>query len=228
LDRSPDASGHAKRRYQALVKGENTDMKQLKLLGLAVIAAAALTALLGAGSASATVICSSNTTPCGAKNPSGTTYTASLTSGTEATLAAGFSTIKCTESSVGLKQTSEGSSSTAVTGSITALSFGGCNATVNVLSLGSGNVAWTSGTMNGSLTGSGTKVEIVAGTTKCFYGGEITEGLTVEGGAPATATAKEVKLARETGSSALCANPSKWNAKYTFNGANSTAYVAQS
>ena len=39
-------------------------MKHLKMLGLALLAAAALTALLGAGTASATELCSTNTSPC--------------------------------------------------------------------------------------------------------------------------------------------------------------------
>ncbi|MGN6277070.1 MAG: hypothetical protein ACTHNP_14240 [Solirubrobacterales bacterium] len=42
-------------------------MKSLKVLGLAVVAATALLAV-GAGSASATVLCKITSTPCGAAN----------------------------------------------------------------------------------------------------------------------------------------------------------------
>jgi hypothetical protein len=203
-------------------------MKSLKMLGLAVVVAAALMAVIGAGSASATVICKNSSSPCTSSYASGTKYTGALKSGTEATLAAGFSTIKCTASTVGLEQTSAGGGAgVAVNGSITSLAFSGCNATVNVTALGSGNVAWTSGS-SGSLTGSGTNVEIVGGTTHCFYGGSITSGLTVAGGSPATASAVNVSLERQAGSGALCANPSKWNAAYEFNGENSTAFVSNS
>lgn len=203
-------------------------MKYVKMLGLAVVAAAALMAFVGAGTASADRICSQNQTPCEAANvnPAGTTYSATLKEGTEATLAAGFSTVKCKESSVGLEQTSAGGGAgVAVEGKITALSFGNCNVTaVNVLTLGTGQVSYTS-EMNGSITGKGTEVEVVAGSTKCFYGGSITEGLAVNGGSPATGKATNVKLTREAGSSALCANPSKWNAEYVFA---QTAYGTES
>jgi hypothetical protein len=49
-------------------------MKHLKMLGLAALAAAALTALIGAGTASATVLCKNNlnTTTCSEKYPAGT------------------------------------------------------------------------------------------------------------------------------------------------------------
>lgn len=40
-------------------------MKQVKMLGLAAVAALGLMAIVGAGSASATELCSSNTNPCG-------------------------------------------------------------------------------------------------------------------------------------------------------------------
>lgn len=205
-------------------------MKSLKMLGLAAVAAAALMAFIGAGSASATTLCSTNPGEgggaCGSVNPAGTTYTGSLKSGSEATLAAGFSTIKCKTSAVTLEQTNAGGGAgTPVAGKINSLSFGECGtATVNVLSVGSGNLNWTE-KVSGSLTGEGTNVEIVVGTTKCFYGGAITSGLTVTGGAPATGKATNVALTRESGSSALCANPSKWNAEYVFG---QTAYVANS
>ncbi|HMI81035.1 MAG TPA: hypothetical protein VK480_04540 [Solirubrobacterales bacterium] len=42
-------------------------MKNLKMLGLAVVAALALIAIVGAGSASATVLCKENVTPCEGK-----------------------------------------------------------------------------------------------------------------------------------------------------------------
>jgi hypothetical protein len=207
-------------------------MKFLKMLGLAAIVGAALMVVVGPASASAaesgTTICKTNTTPCPAAShyTTGQTYKASLTPATEATLAAGFSTIKCTGSSVELEQTGTGGAAAEVPGSIKALSFSGCNATVTVKTLGSGNVSHTAATMNGSLTGSGTEVEIVLGSTKCFYGGTIKSGLTVEGGAPATATASNAEFTRLTGSSALCANPAKWNAMYQFEGTSSTAYVS--
>jgi hypothetical protein len=206
-------------------------MRHLKMLGVAALMAAALTAVIGAGTASATTLCKENVSACPTASmySTGSTFHATLKTSTTATLAAGFSTISCTESTVHIITSSTGGSSgTPVTGTIAGLSFGSCGtATVKVLKLGSGAVNWTSG-VSGNLTGSGTEVEIAVGTTKCFYGGEIKSGLTVTGGAPATGKATNVELVRQTGSSALCANPAKWNAEYVFDGETSKAYVTNS
>ncbi len=50
-------------------------MKHVKLLGLIAVAAMALMALLGAGTASATVLCKTTTDPC----PAGETYSGTVT-----------------------------------------------------------------------------------------------------------------------------------------------------
>jgi hypothetical protein len=201
-------------------------LKSLKLLGMSVVAVAALAAWLGAGSASATVLCKNSTSPCTSKYGSGTSYTATLSSGTELTFAMGFSTAKCTGSSVGFEQTGNGGLGVTVPLKVTALSYSGCNGSVNVTALGSGNVAWTSGS-TGSITGSGTDIEIVLGMT-CFYGGSITAGLTANGSATATITGVNVAMERQAGSSALCANPAKWSAKYALTAAGSGLWVASS
>ncbi|HEX3363225.1 MAG TPA: hypothetical protein VHS74_19675 [Solirubrobacterales bacterium] len=197
-----------------------------KLIVSAVLAAVVLSVMVGVRTASATRICPTNESACSSPNPTGTKYTATLKSGSEATFNAGFVTIKCTASSVGLEQTNAGGGAgTPITGELTSLSFTGCGSNVfHVLALGYGQVAWTSG-VDGSLTGSGTRWEEVFGSTKCFYGGEITSGFTVTGGAPASGKATAVSLVKEAGSNSLCATTAKWSAEYVFG---QTAYVTES
>lgn len=206
-------------------------MRHLKVLVLLVFAAGALGAWIGPSTAAASRLCDEAVTPCPSPNMSGATYTASLKAGTEAAFAAGFSTIKCKESSLDVEQTNAGGGSgVAISGTLKGLSFGNCNggnAIVKATALGSLNTAWTAG-FSGSITGTGTKIEIISGTTKCFYGGSISSGLVLGGGSPAIVTATNVELARETGSSALCANPAKLSLTYSLTGGNSTVYVTNS
>jgi hypothetical protein len=62
-------------------------MKYLKMLGLAAVAAMALTAVLGASSASAaTFLCKTNANPCPEHYPTGTTLSGSLEPGFHSTL----------------------------------------------------------------------------------------------------------------------------------------------
>jgi hypothetical protein len=100
-------------------------MKHLKMLGLALVAAAALMAF--AGPASATTVTS----------PAGTEYTGEIyaTATSSLLLQAGFSNATCTESTVKGKVESNGGA--AASGNISFLSFSGCNFTLDVLSGGS-------------------------------------------------------------------------------------------
>lgn len=81
-------------------------MNYLKMLGLAAVAVAALTAFLGAGTASATVICKTEPTagvcPEGWDYSAGTKGKASLEKGTTAILRSTAGSIEdtCTESTV--------------------------------------------------------------------------------------------------------------------------------
>jgi hypothetical protein len=66
-------------------------MKSIKMLGLSLAVALVATALLGAGSASATVLCKKASSPCGAGNayPAGTQVNATLATGTTALISFG-------------------------------------------------------------------------------------------------------------------------------------------
>src|SRR5881227_2620158 len=84
-------------------------------LTLALAAAMALMGLIGSGTASATELCSTNTSPCtGTKYSSGTTVTAQLKSGTSAVLTNSISNETCKKSTLDMTTTSSGGSGVSV------------------------------------------------------------------------------------------------------------------
>jgi hypothetical protein len=194
-------------------------MKYVKMLGLAAVVAAALMAVVGVGTASATAVCKNEA--CTSKMIVGEEITASLKSST-AKLEAGFAEINCSTSTIAGKITNAGGSGVEVQGNVTGLTFGSCGtATVTVketagvkAKLG---LTYTSG-VNGSLKVTElVGVTVKVGSTECTYGGEIKSGLTANGSTSPTTNATEVAKEApipKTGGGVLCANPSKWSAEY--------------
>lgn len=103
-------------------------MKYQKMIGLAAMAAMALMAFFGASSASAAVLCKTDSNPCEAAQDlkAGDTLTASLKSGTHATLQASFSNVTCSQSHLAGKLTSTGGEGKEVEGEVTELTFTEC------------------------------------------------------------------------------------------------------
>ena len=104
-------------------------MKQVKMLGLAAVAALGLMAMLGAGTASATELCSANASPCEAPNTmyaSGTAVSAQLKAGTVANLTNPISNVTCKKSTTTGKTTNTGAKGVAVTGTTETLTFTEC------------------------------------------------------------------------------------------------------
>jgi hypothetical protein len=185
-------------------------MKYVKMLGLAAIAAAALTAFVGAGTASAeTTLCAVNTSPCpaGSAYGTGTTINAQLKAGTHATLHAGFAEITCKKSTV----TGKIENATTPSGKISNLTFTECSGVVKVLKNGS-LTAHHSGGGNGNLTATGVEVTVEQAGVHCIYGGNITTGLNLTGGNPATMTST-AKIPLVSGGF-FCASPANWTASY--------------
>lgn len=186
-------------------------MKFSKGLVVAAVVAVALVAI-DAGTASATVLCKTKTSPCGSIYPKGTLFKGVLTPGTKAVLKAGFATIECSEGSSSIETTTTGSATETVKGVTKTLSFGGCNATVVVLKTGTGEVHWTSKT-NGTFTAEG--IEVTASTlgVDCVYGGVISSGITLNGGTSPTITIN-AKVSKISGSF-LCSDPATMTASLT-------------
>ncbi len=136
-------------------------MKYLKMLALAAVATAALMAFIGAGTASATVLCSTTADPCpaGQKWPVNTAIDFSIPSGGSAVLVdtLGEELDTCTKSTVKGKITNAGSSTSTVTGSVEELLWGGpCTFPTVTITKGNLEAHKLSGTSNGTVTADGT------------------------------------------------------------------------
>ncbi|MGN6276334.1 MAG: hypothetical protein ACTHNP_10480 [Solirubrobacterales bacterium] len=139
-------------------------MKYVKMLGLAAVAAMALMAIVGAGSASATVLCKNNTSsPCSEVYGANTVVKAKIKSGTSALLENTSGTIEdtCTESAIQGETANAGSSTT----------------TVESKAIPAANLTWGASCTNTTDTTAGGKLEIHAST-----------------GGNGTVTAKEFKV----------------------------------
>jgi hypothetical protein len=193
-------------------------MKYAKMLGLAAIAAMALTAFVGAGTASAKV-CSGAGVGAACAAGHGNQYTgevkASLTSGKTATLVSGFITVNCKKSvATGTITNSE----TGV-GSITGLTFEECTSGLGACTAKSTGLPWaataTTGTApNGTLTVKNVAGEFTCAGETCKYAAAEAKP-TVTGGAPAEIVAKNVALVKQAGSGALCSANATWSGEYS-------------
>ncbi len=206
-------------------------MRYLKILGLAAVAATAFVAIVGAGSASATVLCSTTADPCpaGQKWPVNTTLDWSLTPGTSANQVdtEGETLDTCNSSTMKWVITNAGSSVETVTGTDEETTFGTCTFSTKTLKLGKWEVHKIAGTSNGTVTSDGTtETTINIIFASCVYGvtpgtdlGEITEGN------PPVLHINAVT--EEFTSNALCPDTDRWTATYTLTSpANTTLSVS--
>jgi hypothetical protein len=205
-------------------------MKYIKMLGLAAVAAMALMAV-GAGTASATVLCetTTNTTTCGSAwdVPSGTSLEFSIKSGTTATLrdTSGFLNDTCTGSTVTGPTANTGSSSTTVTGTITQpnLTWSGCTQTTATTAGGTLEIHHIAGTDNGTVTANGFKVTVLFPfNITCIFETKNLDIGTLTEGKPATMDINAVV----TSESKNCPTTSKWEGTYVMTSpANTTVGV---
>jgi hypothetical protein len=198
-------------------------MKYVKMLALAAVAAGALMAFVGAGTASASTLCSTTADPCPTAQKWGKIpIKFSLTKETSALLketgAEGGTLDTCKSSEVEGEITNTGTATESVTGPITKLSWGSCTFPTTTTVLGKLSIDKIAGTSNGTLTSDGpTKVTINTvffGT--CVYTvesgksiGDVTEGN------PAVFHANAVAKKQE-GSNFACPETSVWTATYTL------------
>lgn len=191
-------------------------MKYLKMLGLAAVAAAALMAFVGAGTASATTtLCKATESACSSTNmyPVNTEIKAKLVAGGKAVLtnSGELPTVECSKSEV------EGKTETTTTpeGNISKLTFEECNQTVEVLEKGKLQVHYDAED-NGTLTATGVRVRVKAlfGSLSCDFGGTVSSGLTVTGGtAPKMDATAVIPMIQETGF-IECPETATWHAEY--------------
>jgi hypothetical protein len=199
-------------------------MNNLKIFGLAAVAAAIVMALVGASSASATALCSANQEECASPLGAGTVVEASLKTGTKAVLKTELATVECNKSVTSGTTTSGAGAS--VSGVIENLSFSECkttsgtNCTVGTaLSLPYNASITATGSGNGKLVatkggGGGNPGATVTclGVIECTFRTS-SATLNVLGGNPAVAKAEGIELTERTG--LICpAKEAKWTAEY--------------
>lgn len=203
-------------------------MKYLKMLALTAVAAGALMAFIGAGTASATVLCSTTADPCPFAQtwPVDTTLHFTIPSGSSASLTdtAGEPIDTCSGSTVHGAITSPGSATTTVTGHIDGLTWESCTFPTKTLTMKNLEVHKINGTSNGTVTADG-QSEVTINTVffgSCIYGitsgesiGDLTEGK------PAVFHADAIAH-KLSGSNLACPATAKWKATYTLTSQPST------
>jgi hypothetical protein len=184
-------------------------MEHLKMLGLAVIAALGLLALVGVGTASATRLCTDSA--CNTVYPTGTSFHATLVPETSSTGKSGSVTIStCTESTASGNTQNETGASIVISG--VNIQTGSCSQTTHTLAAGSLSIMRT-GLNTGEVIAKGNAVTQGIFGTSCTYGtGEGVKLGTFTGGSPAVMKINAL-LPRIAGGF-LCPSPATWTAEY--------------
>ncbi len=195
-------------------------MKHLKMLGLAAIAAGALMAFVGAGTASATELICKNGSGVEEMCAAPTSISAEVQPGTKVVLDPPFGAIECSKSAVSGSASTGGATSTP-NGSNSTLTFESCNATVTVLKKGSLEVHTQGATANdnGLLTSTGTEVTVEFIGTHCIFAtsntniGTLTGSDTTKGKATLDISATIPRTGGRSG--AFCGSTAAWTGAYT-------------
>lgn len=193
-------------------------MKHLRMPVLAVMAALVCMACIEAGSASATVLCESTTTPCNGKVPWGTNVTANLKAGTSAIFetTTGERVTTCTGSSLTGHITNEGSATETVQGAVTGLTWTGCTSSTITNNLGSFEIHHISGTDNGTFTSFHTTITTMFLGVSCGY--DTTNGFdlgTLLASPLHPVLSVSAVLPKEVGGF-VCPSDIRWTAEYEF------------
>jgi hypothetical protein len=182
-------------------------MKHLKMLVAAAVVATALMAVT-AGSASATVLCKTNTNPCTEKYPVGTAIKATVATGTVIRMVdqIGFEMDRCTRGTMNGKIVNAGSSTEAVTDQVPYFEFPFQECVVRLGNVNYSEISIQSiaGTVNGSLKWGGSNglvldYEPEASVVCSYQSGSGAAGGTLKGGS-APVIELSIQLTRVSGS----------------------------
>lgn len=188
-------------------------MKYMKSFCLTMVITAALMAMAGAGTASATVLCATTSTPCTARYQAATAYDAEAVgnsifeipgNGTELT--------NCKEGIMEGEFENEGGATKTTFIWLGGIAWNECSAVTETVANGELEIHHIAGTDNGTVTALRTEVTIVFAGVDCVYGvGAATDLGTLTGGAEAldiSATLVKVK------GGILCPVSATWTAQY--------------
>lgn len=188
-------------------------MKHLKALGLATLMAMTMAAFLPVGSASATRLCATNTSPCPESWNyfTGTSIRLSLQESSALETTSGTVLDTCTESTIEGPTTTFGGATETVQMALTNVSWGGCTKTTDTIVNGELELHWIEPTGNGTVTGKSTQWTINTVFGSCTYGfGTGVDLGTLKGGNPATLSINAMLLKI----SGLCPSEARWTANY--------------
>jgi hypothetical protein len=149
-------------------------MKYLKTLGLALMATAALMAFVGAGSASAGVLCKNETDPCTNKVKVGESVNSAIPMGKATFINTGAKNMECKNSTFSGEVEKEGGEGAVPEVKLKTFTFTNCNCEVFVISSGTYYVSNIVGTGSGRPFGTGQEIKIqcntiLFGVVKCTY-----------------------------------------------------------
>jgi len=201
-------------------------MKYFKMLGFAAVAAAILIAFLGACTASATVLCTETPSEghCTDIEEFGDVLDASVTTSAHLKTTGGSTIATCSGGTVKGEITSEGSTTSKVSGHIDKLTWSGCTTTVITLANGTLELHHSSGTDEGIVVSSGSKVTIKYLGITCTYETKNTSIGTLTGGNPATFDISAI--IPEVSENFGCPAHGVWSGSYTLTEPSGTLHVA--
>lgn len=197
-------------------------MKYLKMLGLAAVAATALLAFVGAGSASATVLCATTSTPCAVPWEAGTQLEFNVAAGTkglwgstdEKTVFA-----ECTEGELKVKPSAGGASQTVkMTVPKSDFTWNATGCTIQTATLEGGELEFHAieGSDNGTVTATGFTFTTIAFGITCNYGfPKATDLGTLTGSATGDAVLHINTVFSKTGGGFLCPPDLRWREEMT-------------
>jgi hypothetical protein len=193
-------------------------MKYLKMFGLAAILAMAFSAYLGAGSASATVLCTTKVAPpCGANwdEPAGTVVEASLIGSAVIEDTSGTKLDTCLTGTHKWEMTNTGGAGMAVGQKLLELTFGNCTGPAKAVALGTEEEKYIEGTENGTMTDKGTEVTGTVSGVSCTYGTGTGTDIGQFDGGLGEKDVEEISAAlTKTAGGFLCATSIKWTAQF--------------
>jgi len=188
-------------------------MKHLKMFVVAAAAVTAMTAVMGASSASATVLCKTTSTPCTSVYGKGTVIRPTLTGSNSLETLEGTQLTTCLQTSIKTVIENPGGATSTVFGPNQELVAGSCTNQTFTIKAGSLEIHHIAGTENGTVTGLVAEVTVNTVFGSCVYGaGTGTDIGTLFGGiAPVI---KVNGIVKKTGGAAFCPNETRWTGEY--------------
>jgi len=211
-------------------------MRRIKMLGFAGMMIAAVMAVIGMGTASAAggVLCSTATTPCGSKWPTGTTVDMSLQNGTASrvTDTSGNTIESCSTSTIKGSLAANPDASGTATVTITELTWGAggsCTVTKDTIVLGA--LKFESESSGNGIIYADAKTEWTINVfSSCGYGVEAGTKLgTLKEGTGTSAVFTVNAVIKKLNGGFLCPETEKWVAEYVLTSPPATTlYVSAS